>query len=449
MAGARARGTEACPAAVRVTGPWNIEVSIEDRDSASLAVAPGRIERVERERHDQLPLFNAKAPGWKRGQRLLRCEAQETSVKGGVVPGSLNVYADEHGRTPFEAERDYSFDDDWATIGRRPDGRVGEEQSVWLSYRYGLARIDTVVLDGGGQIGLRSGRDHVCVPGPPALEAGDRALANIWISSRLERLHDDSIFPILEHAFPKPAPLTLAEARARLPRTWGKLEAGETLHVLAWGDSVTNGGFLREHEGFPAIRWQDQFVERLRKRFPEARVELATASWPGKQSRDFVNAPEGSPHHYPTAILAANADLIVSEFVNDAYLHGHERVEEAYGRFLEDFRRFGAEWIILTPHYVRPDWMALQGEKNIDDDPRPYVAGLRAFARDHGIPLADASRRWGRLWRQGIPYTTLLLNAINHPDERGMRIFADSLMELFPDLRAHLAGGGYRIVNSL
>ncbi len=39
---------------------------------------------------------------------------------------------------------------------------------------------------------------------------------------------------------------------------------------------------------------------------------------------------------------------------------------------------------------------------------------------------------WSRNWREGIPYTTLELNAINHPDERGMKLFADALMALFP-----------------
>jgi hypothetical protein len=37
------------------------------------------------------------------------------------------------------------------------------------------------------------------------------------------------------------------------------------------------------------------------------------------------------------------------------------------------------------------------------------------------------------LWRQGVPFTTRLVNNINHPDERGMKIFADALMECFPD----------------
>jgi hypothetical protein len=76
--------------------------------------------------------------------------------------------------------------------------------------------------------------------------------------------------------------------------------------------------------------------------------------------------------------------------------------------------------------------MGLDRERDIDRDPRPYVAGLRAFAAREGVALGDASLRYGRLWRQGIPYTALMLNSINHPDARGMAIFADALMELFP-----------------
>lgn len=76
--------------------------------------------------------------------------------------------------------------------------------------------------------------------------------------------------------------------------------------------------------------------------------------------------------------------------------------------------------------------MGLDRERDIDDDPRPYVAGLRRFATTHGLALADASRRYGRLWRQGIPYTSLMLNSINHPDAAGMSLFADALMDLFP-----------------
>ena len=172
-------------------------------------------------------------------------------------------------------------------------------------------------------------------------------------------------------------------------------------------------------------------MARLRERFPKAKIQLVTEAWGGRNTSSYLHEPPGSPHNYAEKVLAVKPDLIVSEFVNDAGLNP-QQVEERYGKLLADFQKIGAEWIILTPHYVRPDWMSLDRERDIDHDPRPYVAGLRAFANQHHVALADASLRYGRLWRQGLPYTTLLLNSINHPDARGMKIFADALMELFP-----------------
>ena len=125
-------------------------------------------------------------------------------------------------------------------------------------------------------------------------------------------------------------------------------------------------------------------------------------------------------------------DLVVMEFVNDSWMKP-ENVEGDYSQILADFRERGMEWIICTPHYVRADWMGLSSEKGIDEDPRPYVQGLRAFAKKHGIALADASFYYGQLYRQGIPYSTLMMNNINHPDRFGMSLFADALMKLFEE----------------
>ena len=60
------------------------------------------------------------------------------------------------------------------------------------------------------------------------------------------------------------------------------------------------------------------------------------------------------------------------------------------------------------------------------------VVGAMEGVDAAAVNLADASLRYGRLWRQGIPYNTMMKNNINHPDARGMRIFADSLIALFP-----------------
>ena len=153
-------------------------------------------------------------------------------------------------------------------------------------------------------------------------------------------------------------------------------------------------------------------------------------AWGGRNTSAYLAEPPGSPHNYRETVLGVKPDVIISEFVNDAGL-SPAQVEERYSKLLKDFQAIGAEWIILTPHYVRPDWMKLTRERAVDDDPRPYVHGLRQFAAMHDVALADASLRYGRLWRQGIPYNSLMVNAINHPDERGMRLFADALMALF------------------
>ena len=414
---------------VNVVGPWEVEVRPSGQEVGTrLSVTPPGMVTVEKERYEALPDFDPQAAGWKRGQRLFRVQSQETSVKGGLEPGSVAVYLSDSADDELVRGVDYELDAEWSTVGQRPDGQIGPNQPVFISYRYGLSRIDSIAVTPGGEVSIREGEPHICVPRPPAVGEDERVICNVWLPGRLSGISSQHLFPILEAGYPQGPAKSWEEAAAYLPETLRKLRAGSPLHVLAWGDSVTDGSYL---PGGPVDRWQNRFVERLRSAFPQSQIQLSTLAWGGQRSRGFVDEPDESPRSYQEKLLGARPDLIVSEFVNDAYLDEPE-LEEQYGSYLADFRRIGAEWIILTPHYVRPDWMGLDRETDIGDDPRPYVKALRAFAARHHVPLAEASKRWGRLWRQGIPYTTLLLNAINHPDERGMALFADALMEWFP-----------------
>jgi hypothetical protein len=163
----------------------------------------------------------------------------------------------------------------------------------------------------------------------------------------------------------------------------------------------------------------------------QARIELVTEAWGGRNTGSYLAEPPGSEHNYREKVLDRRPHLVISEFVNNHNL-SPEQVEERYGRLLGDFRGIDAEWIILTPHYVMPSWMGLESQREIDDDPRPYVKGVREFGRRHGVAVADASLRYGRLWRRGIPYQTPMENDINHPNVFGHTLFADSLLALFP-----------------
>jgi lysophospholipase L1-like esterase len=424
-------GRALTPAELKLTGDWDVLVTVRTTRArvATLHVAPPELVGVVAEKYDSLPLFNANTGGWVKGAQLHGVRAQETTTPYLLDPESLVLRTGPEPDAPLlRRGEDYEVDLAWGTIGRSAQSTLKETQPVYASYRYAWLRLDAVVLTRKGQIVLRSGEPRCAAPLPPTLVKGERRLASIWVPGRLNRLGPEHLFPVLETAYPEPRKPRPTSAERLLPGTLKKLRSGERLRILAWGDSVTVGNYVPDWEH---NRWQEQFVARLKARFPRANIELQTQAWGGRNTASYLAEPPGSPYNYREQVLEVKPDLIVSEFVNDAGLNP-ARVSERYGKLLADFQGIGAEWIILTPHYVRPDWMNLTCEREIDNDPRPYVAGLREFAPRNRTALADASRRYGRLWRQGIPYTTLLLNSINHPDARGMKLFADALMELFP-----------------
>lgn len=420
------------PAEVRVAGDWSVDVQVRGDTGdirARVEIPPATLLTVSDERYDSLPIFNPKTAGWVKGTQLQAVRAQETTTPFLLDPASLELRsAPGTGATRFQSQVDFGADLQWGTFGRLAGGAIAENQPVFASYRYAPLRLDSIILTRLGQIVFRPGLARAAAPQQPTLESGERRLANLWIPGLVPRLSEHHLFPILESAYPEPQATSPSVAEVLLPKTLERLKSGAPVRILAWGDSVTDGSYVPEPD---RNRWQVQFVTRLKTRFPQANIELMTEAWGGRNTGSYLAEPPGSPHNYQEKVLAAKPDLIVSEFVNDAGLNV-DQVQSHYARFRDDFRAIGAEWVILTPHYVRPDWMGLDRERDIDEDPRPYVKGLRRFGAENHIAVADAARRYGRLWRQGIPHTSVMLNSINHPDAGGMAIFADALMELFP-----------------
>ena len=428
--GAAAVAWSAEPAALELADGWRVRVTVHPGQPAVEVDIPRSEETAAvDEKYEALPVFNPNAPGYAKGAQLRGVRAQETTTPGLLDPASVVVRG---GAGPDAAVLargvDYQFDDAWGTLGRVEGGAIAAGQTVWISYRFTPMRLDSLVAAAGGKVELRQGEPRAAAPLPAPIKEGERLLGRVWQPGRLDRLDARHLFSILETACPEPAKSTPSVAEAKLPRTMAKLRSGEPLRILAWGDSVTESVYLPNRE---TAAWQHQFVARLQKRFPQARIELRTEGWGGRTTAAYLAEPAGSERNYQEKVLAVKPDLIVSEFVNDAGLP-LEQVKTIYARLLADFQAQGAEWLILTPHYVRPDWMGLDRERDIDEDPRPYVAFLREFAHAQPVALADAARRYGRLWRQGLPHVSLMLNSINHPDERGMAIFADALMEIFP-----------------
>ena len=410
-------------------GDWSLFVQYRGKGT-EISVPPAEILEVKAEKYDRLPLFDENRT-WNSEMPLIQTRSTEgIAANFALDPASVVVRA---GNTPdsevFELDKDYKIQSMWCAIGRTPESRIREDQPVWIDYRYGKMRLDSIVLTPSGRLELRPGTPEIIMPEPPPLAEGEKRLGNLWIKARQEKLWPVQYFPVVETEYPEPpkvAGQTVAENL--LPKTMSKLNGGEKLRIIAWGDSVTVGTYLPDYE---KNRWQEQFVKRLRERFPNADIELTTEAWGGRGSIHYLTEPSGSEYNFQERIVDPRPDLVIMEFVNDAGLEG-DALDRQYGKILDAFRQVGAEWIIMTPHYVRPDWMGLGTEVLIDDDPRAYTQSVREFAEKNGIAVAEGAKRYGHLWRQGIPYSTLMVNGINHPNTFGMKLFADALMELFP-----------------
>ena len=406
-------------AALAPAGGWNVKVEADGLSGKFAIEPPDRIE-VKGEAHPRMPP-KTKTPFWAKECRFKAAFNPQFLAAWAVDQDSVAIFAD--GRK-LERKRDYDFDVQWGGIYRLDTATFGTNTPIAIDYVYRMRRLDSIVRTADGKLALRKGAPHVVIPEPPALAAGEARVGNVFVDAQTAAIEPRNLFPIVEPP-PKLVKSDNPPAAKLLPRTWAKLNKGEPVTVLAWGDSVTACGYLPDKD-----KWQEQFIRRLRKRFPKSDIRLVSNGWGGRCSNSFLAVPPDSPYHFATKVAGVKADVVISEFVNDCG-QGDKIVKNDYPKFLKAFREAGSEWVIMTPHYVRPDWMGLKDCQNTDDDPRPFVKAVRAFAAENSIALADAARRWGHLWREGIPFSAMHVNDINHPAAPGMAIFADSLMEVF------------------
>ncbi|MEN6401008.1 MAG: GDSL-type esterase/lipase family protein, partial [Armatimonadia bacterium] len=336
---------------------------------------------------------------------------------------SLKVKSGPGDAEAFVLDKDYGLESYWTALGRIEGSRIAEKQKVYLDYDYVPCRLDSIVVEANGQLKVVQGTPAANLAKPPTLPAGETAIANIWLSGPTTKLADTNLYPI------EPLPAVTAEPQAEklLPKTLAKLRKGEKVLIIAWGDSVTCGGGVGNQT---ELWYQNRFAAELRKRFPQAQIELRTAGWGGRDSRTYMAQPRGSEKDFVRDVLEPKPDLVTIEFVNDAWLNG-DALKKQYTEIMAQITGTGAEVILIAPHLTRPDWMKVT-EARFDEDPRPYVRDLKAFARENNIALADGSALWCRLWRQGIPYITYEANWINHPDARGHELFVEALMGVFP-----------------
>ena len=145
------------------------------------------------------------------------------------------------GSAPFRRREDYELDGFWATLGRTSDSAIAEGQAVFVDYVYTPFRLDSVVVSEEGRVSLVAGNPGLGSILPPKPGQNETVLANIWIQGEQEKLTSANLYPI-DFGSPAGQLLDPTVAERLLPGTLAKLKAGASVKIVAWGDSVTNGG---------------------------------------------------------------------------------------------------------------------------------------------------------------------------------------------------------------
>jgi lysophospholipase L1-like esterase len=334
-----------------------------------------------------------------------------------IDPESVVVVQD---GTVLERDVDWLVDPVWGALAAAPSARFDVDRQVSVDYAYSLLRLDALVRTREGVETVRRGQSHLATPLPARIHDGDVRLANVLVPYHGDGEGD--VYPITEDASQAPVRTTAGA----LGDVAERLRAGGPVRIVFWGDSVTCGG----EASVPERSFTALLDRALHTAFPGAALSTEVVAVAGSSSLHWL-WPETGAEFFTGCdvqrVVDARPDVVVVEFVNDCGLTA-EQTERCHSEMLARLAPTGARIVLCTPHFTMLDLMGAAGLRTAEV--RPGVAALHALAERHGLALADASSRWAHLWREGLPYVTLLRNGINHPDDRGHRLYAEELMRV-------------------
>ena len=409
---------------VQPTGKWNLRV-----DTGAANIGGKQVAFTQPAALTETPVPSLEVKGEKvaigddpphlfdHGTKLKELVSDVTTLPGALDPASLVVWsAPTAPRQQYKLNTDYLLDPTWGEISRKPGGSIPAGATVYVDYKIRQVRLDTVEVRPDGKVELKTGTPAKTSPTPAAADPDSVAIATVFLDYGADSVRSDSIYPI-GTPYPDPTPDERKAMALTVAKTRAKLQANTPVTVVFWGDSVTAGGTTTT----PEKRFPDLVGQDLKLAYKGAKVTIVNAGVGGSNIQQRLpKLDEEVISHHP--------DLVVVEFVNDMGLPPAE-VRKDYTEAVERLKKAGSEVILTTPHFTMPTWM---GMKSLHDrDPRPDVEVIRQVARQEKVGLADVSRRWEHLASEGLPYTALLYNGINHPDDRGHAIYAKAISSFF------------------
>ncbi len=331
------------------------------------------------------------------------------------------------GGDAFVNGRDYLLNTEWAQLAAC-QGRLGKAGSAKLTITASLAmqRIDLVQVDQDGTPSVKQGVSRLFCPERPDPAPGCKALAGVYIApwrrGGVWTVTQDDILPIrLE------SPLVPPVRPEAVSNTLAKLRAGNQVTIAFIGDSITLGAEAGPWWRDDSTTFRGRVMRTLREHFPKATLTEVQA-FKGGRGIEFVHEAFGE------LVIPANPDLIILGIgINDAHANNGiptvaiEDFDPLFNKLLERAKALGAEVVIHTSMETNPF------DENGDAQRWPvYREAMLTAAMKHGVGVADTGAVWQNQRLCGIPPFSQLHNWINHPGTNGHAIFANMILQFFP-----------------
>jgi hypothetical protein len=202
----------------------------------------------------------------------------------------------------------------------------------------------------------------------------------------------------------------------QLPKFTGKLEKGEPVLVLSYGNSIAAGSEASSHR----FRFQNRWVQYLQNLYPAAKIDLQDASIPGYTSLEAIA-------YWETYIGKKNPDLVLLGWgMNEANVGA--MTPSAYKSNLIKLVQMSreqknAEVIIFSCFRPNDNWHYSSHSMEL------YTQAAKEAAAISGCAFVDVYDIFEKVFaRKDQP--SLLANNINHPNNFGHWLYFQAFKSL-------------------
>lgn len=221
---------------------------------------------------------------------------------------------------------------------------------------------------------------------------------------------NNGFFAFVDYDYSPSTPWPVQSSQVKfLKAAQAKLARGDSLKIVAFGDSITDGGEATQ----PGLIFWQRWADDLQRKYPRARITAVNGSTGGG---DTILAMQ----RLQTKVLDARPDLVLIGYGMNDHNKGRTTIplfEKNLKEIIARIRReSSAEVILFSAFPPNPRWK--HGSHHMQD----YAAATERVARETECAFADVFNNWQAMTARKKP-EDLLANNINHPNDFGHWIY--------------------------